>query len=151
VKLYDQASSLFWLLASISVITESLRLGVGTLHNPGMGFMTFGASGLLAILSLGVFIRASLQRETVKREPLFSGGTWRQVLCVLLALSVYSSAMPVLGYLISTFVLMTVLFWLLEKKKPGLVFASALLSTLITYFVFSKWLNCQFPDGLFGL
>jgi hypothetical protein len=39
----------------------------------------------------------------------------------------------------------------LEKKKPGRVFASALLSTLITYFVFSKWLNCQFPDGLFGL
>lgn len=151
MKLYDQASSLFWLLASISVITESLRLGVGTLHNPGMGFMTFSASGILGILSLSLFVRASLQKEIVKREPLFSGGMWRRVFCVLLALTVYSSAMPVLGYLISTFVLMTVLFWVLEKKKPGLVFASALLSTLITYFVFSKWLNCQFPDGLFGL
>jgi hypothetical protein len=151
VKLYDQASSLFWLLASIAVFTESLRLGVGSLHNPGMGFMTCGASAILGILSLVVFVRASLQTETVKREPLFSGGMWQRVLCVLIALGVYSSVMPVLGYLISTFVLMTVLFWVLEKKKPGQVFVSALLSTLVTYFVFSKWLNCQFPDGLFGL
>jgi apolipoprotein N-acyltransferase len=96
-------------------------------------------------------VRASLRRETVKREALFSGGRWQRVFFVIFALGVYAWAMPVLGYLISTFALMTVLFWVLEKKKPGQVLVSALLSTLITYFVFSKWLNCQFPDGLFGL
>jgi hypothetical protein len=30
------------------------------------------------------------------------------------------------------------------------VFVSSILTTILTYLVFSKWLNCQFPDGLFG-
>jgi hypothetical protein len=151
VKRLDIASSLFWLLASIAVFAESLRLGIGTLRDPGMGFMTFSASGILGILALVVFVRAALQKQTVKHEPLFSGGMWPRVLGILFALSVYAALMPFLGYLISTFALMAVLFWVLERKNPGRVLVYALLSTLITYFVFSKWLNCQFPDGLFGL
>jgi hypothetical protein len=46
---------------------------------------------------------------------------------------------------------MTALFWTLERKRIVWVLFSSILTTLITYFVFSKWLNCQFPDGLFGL
>ena len=52
MKTLDLASSLFWLFVSIAVFVESLRLGIGTLRSPGMGFMTFAASGILGILSL---------------------------------------------------------------------------------------------------
>jgi putative tricarboxylic transport membrane protein len=150
MKTYDRASSLFWLLISIAVSVESVRLGVGTLHNPGIGFLTFGASGLLGLLSLVLFVQASIRGEEVLREPLFVGRLWQRILFVLIVLALYSWSMPVLGYLLSTFVLMTLLFWVLEKKKVWLVLLCSSLSTVITYWVFSKWLNCQFPDGLFG-
>ena len=52
MKLYDQTSSLFWLLVSVAVFIESIRLGIGDLHNPGRGFLTFGASGILGISRL---------------------------------------------------------------------------------------------------
>jgi len=149
MKAYDQISSGFWLLISLAVFVESIRLGIGTLHNPGRGFLTFGASGILGILSLVLFAQASIRREEVQREFLFAGN-WQRILFVILVLSLYSWSMPMLGYLISTFVLMTLLFWILEKKKVGWVFVSSLLSTVVTYLVFSKWLNCQFPEGLFG-
>jgi hypothetical protein len=74
---------------------------------------------------------------------------WKRILFVLIVLILYSRMMSVLGYLISTFLLMTALFWILERKKIVFVFVSSILTTLFTYFVFSKWLNCQFPDGLF--
>lgn len=150
MKTLDQTSSLFWLLVSIAVLVESIRLGIGKVQNPGMGFMTFGASGILAILSLALFIRGSLSKEEGESRPLLAGGVWKRVLFVLLVLSVYSVVMPALGYLLSTFILMTLLFWVLERKKIWFVFMASFLSTLISYFVFSKWLNCQFPDGLFG-
>ncbi len=149
MKTYDQASSLFWLLISIAVFVESIRLGTGTLHNPGRGFLTFGASGILGMLSLVLFIQASSRRTDTARESLFSGN-WQRVLFVLIVLAVYSWSMPILGYLISTFALMTLLFWVLEKNKIWVVLVSSSLSTVATYLVFSKWLNCQFPDGLFG-
>jgi len=151
MKTLDQTSSLFWLLVSVAVFVQSLRLGIGTVQNPGMGFITFGASGILGILSLMLFLQASFRKEEVKHEPLFTGKLWKRIIFVLIALTLYSWVMPTLGYLISTFLLMTLLFWLLERKKVWLVFVSSFLATLITYFVFSKWLNCQFPDGLFGL
>ena len=150
MKALDQTSSLFWLLVSLSVFIESLRLGIGTLHNPGRGFLTFGASGILGILSLILFFQASLKKEKVEAQPFFAGLLWKRILLVLIVLILYSRLMPVLGYLISTFLLMTSLFLILERKKIVFVFVSSILATVVTYLVFSKWLNCQFPDGLFG-
>lgn len=150
MRALDQTSSLFWLLVSIAVFIESIRLGIGKLHNPGTGFLTFGASGILGILSLLLFLRASLRKDERKRESLFVGKFWTRILFVLIILVLYSRMMPVLGYLFSTFLLMIALFWILERKKMVFVLVSSILSTLVTYLVFSKWLNCQFPDGLFG-
>ncbi len=150
MKTLDQTSSLFWLLVSILVFAESLRIGIGTVQNPGMGFMTFGASGILGILSLVLFLQASVRKEDLRQKPLFAGTLWRRIFFVLLALTVYARVMPVLGYLISTFVLMTLLFGILEKKRIKFVPLYALVATLFTHLVFSKWLNCQFPHGLFG-
>ncbi len=151
MKVFDQISSLFWLVVSIAVFIESIRLGIGKIQNPGVGFVTLGASGILGILSLILFIKASLGKEKGKGEPLFKGRFWERTLFVLFILCIYSVVMPALGYLLSTFILMTLLFWVLERRKIWLVFMASFLSTLISYFVFSKWLNCQFPEGLFGL
>jgi putative tricarboxylic transport membrane protein len=150
MKALDQTSSLFWLLVSLSVFIESLRLGIGTLHNPGRGFLTLGASGILGILSLILFLQATLRKKELKAAPFFAGPLWRRILLVVIVLVVYSWVMPVLGYLISTFLLMSSLFLILERKKIVFVFVSSILATFVTYFVFSKWLNCQFPYGLFG-
>jgi putative tricarboxylic transport membrane protein len=150
MRALDQTSSLFWLLVSVAVFLESIRLGIGTLHNPGRGFLTFGASGILGILSLILFLQASLRKEKVKAAPFLAGPFWKRILLVLIVLILYSRLMPALGYLISTFLLMTTLFLILERRKIVFVFVSSILITLVTYIVFSKWLNCQFPDGLFG-
>ena len=117
MKTLDSASSLFWLLVSIVTLRESYRLGIGSVHNPGTGFLTFWAAGILGILSLALFLKAFLKKEAATHEPLFAGKAWKRVLFVLAVLTIYAVLMPVLGYLISTFVLMTLLFWVLEKKK----------------------------------
>jgi putative tricarboxylic transport membrane protein len=150
MKTLDRTSSLFWLLVSLTVLIESLRLGIGTVQNPGMGFMTFGASGILGFLALFLFLQASFRRETAPAAA-FAGKFWKRVFFVIIILVLYARVMPVLGYLISTFVMMTIFFWVLERKRVWMGFVFSVLSTLITYIVFSKWLHCQFPDGLFGL
>jgi len=150
MKPLDQASGLFWLLLSITVLVESVRLGTGSLRDPGTGFLTFGASAIMGILSLALFIRASLKKEEVKGELFFAGPFWKRVILVLVLLVLWARLMPELGYLVSTFLLMGCLYGVLERKKIWLVLTCSLLTTLITYVVFSKWLNCQFPDGVFG-
>jgi putative tricarboxylic transport membrane protein len=147
----DKGSSLFWLFVSIAVSIEAYRLGLGSVKIPGMGFMSFGAAVLLGILSIASFIQAAMRKEIPKSEPLFRGTLWPQVILVFVALLVYAYLLPLGGYNISTFLLMTFLFYTMEHQKVWKVALYALLTTVITYYVFSKWLNCQFPVGSFVL
>lgn len=151
--IYDRGSSLFWLLLSIYVCIESLRIGIGTLHNPGIGFFAFCMSGVLGILSLVLFLQTFFKKGKAKVEPLFSGTLWKRVLLVLIVLLIYSKLMELLGYLISTFSLMAFLFWILEPNTKRWFLWSLIISfltTIISYYIFSILLNCQFPMGLFG-
>ena len=149
MKTHDQGSSLFWLVFSLIIFIESLRLGIGKLQDPGMGFMAFGASGLLGIFSLILFFQTILKKEEAKTEPLFVGKLWKRVFFVLIALLIYARLMPVAGYIISTFFLMSFLFWIVRGQKWWWVLVSSFLTTLATYYVFSVWLKGQFPESFF--
>jgi hypothetical protein len=150
MEISDRNSSLFWLLFSLCIFIESVRLGVGTFRNPSTGFMTFWASGLLGGLSLILFFKSTFGRRGEETPPLFYGKLWGRILAVLVALLCYALLMKSAGYLIDTFLLMMFLFWIVRGQKLRWVFLFSLLTTLITYYVFSVWLKGQFPEGLFG-
>jgi hypothetical protein len=147
MKVYDQVSSLCWLLLSILVCIESTRLGVGTLRRPGIGFMAFGVCSLLGVLSLALFFQATLRHREDMTEPSPLGKSWKRVLLVLFGTVAYAELMPYGGYLISTFLLMSLLFWIVKGKIWWILILSSL-TTLITYYVFSVGLKCQFPSGV---
>jgi uncharacterized BrkB/YihY/UPF0761 family membrane protein len=150
MKKYDIGSSLFWLLFSIFICAKSLRLGIGTPESPGMGFMAFGASVILGILSLALILREIFEKEEIKSDFVFSGILWSRLILVLIGLLIYAILVPVTGYLIVTFLLLTFLFWIIERKKVGWILILSFLITIITYYCFSKLLNCQLPSGLLG-
>ena len=150
MKTRDRWTSLFWLALSGAVLIESLHLGIGTLRNPGMGFVAFGASGLLGALSLLLFFQSFLGQEETGISSVFRGTLWKRVLSALIALVFYAKLMPVLGYVIGTFLLMSFLFWIVKGQKWWWVLVSSLMASLMSYYLFSKWLNCQFPEGIFG-
>jgi len=113
--------------------------------------MAFGASGLLGILSVLLFLRAYVRKEKPGALSIaFFSGPWKNISIVLGVLILYSAFMPHLGYLISTFLLLTVLFWIMERASVLQPIMLSACSTLLTYVIFSKWLNLQFPEGLFS-
>jgi putative tricarboxylic transport membrane protein len=147
---HDRTSSIFFLVVSIAVFVGSIQLGIGTARQPGPGFITFGASGLLGILSLIALLK-TLARKGQSGEALFTNIMWWRVLLSGLAILAFALVMPTLGYLITTFLLMLFLYSMIHEQKWYWVIISSLLSSLGSYYLFSKLLNCQFPDGLFGL
>ena len=148
MKSLDRGSSLFWLLLSFYAVIEAVRLGIGTLRNPGMGFMSFSASGLLGIVSLVILAQSFLRKEDQPPHDLFSAGSWSKVILVLLAILLYAVFLPVLGYLLGTFFLMSLLFWVASPRTTWRVLLYSVLTTAITYYVFAKLLSAQLPEGL---
>jgi putative tricarboxylic transport membrane protein len=148
--LHDRTSSVFFLIVSVIVFVGSIQLGLGSTRQPGPGFITSGASGLLGILSLIGTARTFVKKKE-SEETLFKGTLWWRVVLSGLAILAFALIMPTLGYLITTFLLMLFLYFMIHEQKWYWVIISSLLSSLGSYYLFSKLLNCQFPDGLFGL
>jgi hypothetical protein len=146
----EKGSSLFWLIVSIIFLIGAAGLGIGDVRMPGAGFTSFGAAVLLGLLSMINFTRAAARGRMGKTEPLFRGTFWLRVVLVFISLFAYAQILPLLGYNIATFLLMVLLFWIAGRQKLWKVIAYALMTTVMTYYIFSKWLNCQFPLGPFG-
>ena len=150
MKSDDRRSSLFWLCFAMFFFVGSLKLGVGTTSAPGMGFISSGTSVLLGVLSIVLFLKTILKNrggETAANLPAIS---WRRVLLILISLALYALLLPVAGYLVATFFFMAFLFWVVRRPKLHWVLTLSCVTTFVTYYVFVKWLNCQFPTGLLG-
>lgn len=119
MRTHDLASGLFWLFLSAAVFVESLRMEIGTVKMPGMGFMPFGASALLGMLSIVLLVKTIARKRqggTAGASDVLLG---KKALMVLIAVIAYSMIMPTIGYLIGTFLVMTFLYWLLEQNGVG--------------------------------
>ena len=54
----DEGSSLVWLGVAVLICIGSLRLSLGSVHNPGPGFFPFVARLIMGILSAMVYVQA---------------------------------------------------------------------------------------------
>jgi putative tricarboxylic transport membrane protein len=145
----DMLSGAFWLVVAIFAGIEAARVGVGSISRPGPGFLPFCSvlviGGFGAMLTLTSYLRKTV---TEKKAPLWKGLRWKQVVLVLVTLSAYAILLPRIGYLIATFLLMMVLFGIIERPRLWVQFVTALVTVLATYVVFYVWLEIQLPKGL---
>jgi hypothetical protein len=146
----DKATGIFWLCISVVVSVASLRLGLGKLSVPGSGFMPFGAAVLLGILSVICFLQAPGSKESPATQPLFRGMLWPRVILVFVILFAYARLIPFGGYRVTTFFLMVSLFRIAGQRTVWKIGLYSLITTALSYSVFSKWLNLQFPVGPLG-
>ena len=140
-------TGLFLLILSGSVISEAFQLELGTPQNPGSGFMIFGAASVLGILALHQFIKSLCsQRRKVERPS--EEIHWGRVVSIMLANVVYIFLLHPLGYLLSTFLLLSFLFQIQERGKWFSAVGGAALTSFLSYLIFSRILQLNLPRGL---
>ena len=147
----DRMSGLFWLLISILICVQSIRINIGTLNNPGPGFLPFWAGVVLGIFSIVLLVTSILKRNGEKSiSSLWKGMEWNKVILVLSSLFIYAILLHKLGYLITTFGLLVFLFVVMRRQNIWIWVVSALTAALLSYFIFYVWLGVQLPKGILG-
>ena len=106
---------------------------------------------LYKMLSIVCFLQAMAREKSAEVQPLFRGTLWPRVVLVFAALLTYAQLIPFAGYSMTTFLLMGFLFWIAGQKKAWKVALYSLATTVLSYYVFSKWLNLRFPLGPLGI
>ena len=149
------ADGLIWVFLGTGVCVGSIQLKMGDFHTPGAGFLPFFAGALLALFGLILMIPALLSQAAAKKvtgdQMSSPQHHWRRFVVPSLAVTIllgYILLLEPLGFLLTTFVCLLLLFKLSERRRwlTPLVLSSS--TAVLTYLLFSVWLQCQLPKGL---
>jgi len=147
----DILSGFFWLIFSAFVSYESYKLGLGTLHQPGPGFLFFWTGVVVGILSatiiIGSFRKASPDHAN---EPPFRKWNVKKIILVLTSLFLYTFFMERVGYLLVTLLLFLFLLGIVEKKGWRFAASVSFIVSVASYLLFEVALQSQLPRGLLG-
>jgi putative tricarboxylic transport membrane protein len=147
----DRISGIFWLVFAVLVSIESRRMGMGTLHRPGPGFLFFWAGILLAIMALIILIQAWIaKKEAGAGGFIFGGQNISKIVLVLISVFLYVLLMERLGFIVVTFLLFLFLLGIVEKRGWAASILTSLAVTVAAYLIFETALQSQLPKGLLG-
>jgi putative tricarboxylic transport membrane protein len=150
VRARDVASGTFWFLVGAFVTWSGWDLELGSVHDPGSGFVLFWIGVIMMGLSAAVIVLA-LRRAAGIEAPAWANVSWARVVGVLIALVAYAWLLERLGFIATTTVVMVFLFKAVEPQRWWVAVTGAVASAVIGYVVFKVWLGAQLPPGVFGL
>jgi putative tricarboxylic transport membrane protein len=128
------------------------RLDLGTLSEPGSGFIIFWMGIVMMGLSLSIFLITFFRKiESGQRTSLWSGVRWHKLIFVLASLLLYTYVLVPLGFLLSTCLLLILLFKFIEPQKWSVAILGSILTVFVAYAIFHLWLGSQLPKGLFEI
>ena len=142
------AAALFWIGAGLLACYGATRLGLGSVTDPGAGFIFFWSGVFLVILSLIVLadsVRSSEQSVQDTGEM-----NWIKITLVLLSLVLYAFFLEKLGFVLTTFFLLSFLLSCIEDTNWIRSLGVACAAALACYAIFELWLKIRLPKGLFG-
>jgi hypothetical protein len=151
----DVLSGLFLGLLSIGTCIMAYRLGLGSGSNPGPGFAAFGIAFLLGLMSIYLCLKGVLQgiRDHGKTEAV-KGFPWKKPMLMLVILVGYGVFFNVLGFSVSTFLLMMLIVWVVGRQRLRLALTVSVLTVASAYLLFVVALGLPLPVGslwyLFG-
>jgi putative tricarboxylic transport membrane protein len=149
VKRFDKIGSIVCLIVAAAAIWQSAIIPMGRISKPGPGFLPFWVGIILALLSGVLWTEASLRKPSADQVRFLSGeGKWQYVVFAALSLLAYTGLMEILGFRLSTFLLLIFLFWFVGKQKWWVVLTGASLVTVFTHLIFRVALKVQLPVGL---
>jgi hypothetical protein len=128
-------------------------MGLTHLNKPGSGLFPFIIGWLLALLSIVLLLgqaRKATQNSDSGSQPSARQKNWSQVILTYVSLFIYTAAVEHLGFGVSSFLLMIVLFRFVGLKgwRYSLLMGASIVIPVIA--VTKYVLKMQLPANVFG-
>jgi putative tricarboxylic transport membrane protein len=147
MRIGNLVAALVWLAVASYVTVDGWKMGLGSLNNPGSGFMFFWVGAIMTGLSLAALGSAIREPAGEALATLWAGTRWWLVPYVTVLLALYAWLLPTLGFLAGTMLLLFILFKTVDPLGWFASLFAAVATSLVTYLVFHRWLGTQLPAG----
>ena len=155
MKRYLLADGLIWVLLGIGICAGSVTLKLGDFRTPGAGFLPFFAGLLLGISGFILMLSTLFSQEKAQRDEAEgrdrTGRHFRRFVTPAVTMAIlfgYVLLLDLLGFLLTTFICLSLLFKLSEPERWMRPVVLSCTLAVLSYLVFSVWLQCQLPKGL---
>lgn len=138
---------LAWMVLAVAATAEAGRLGFGTFGRPGPGFLPFLAGTCLAVLAVAGLVQTLVQKPAAEAGSDFKAKDVSRIGIVTALLFLYVVLWDVIGFLVSSFLLLLFLFRCVEPLNWRKVFVASGLTLAFTYILFSVLLGARLPAG----
>jgi putative tricarboxylic transport membrane protein len=147
----DLLGCVVWLGVSLYVCYLSLSMGIGKFKSPGPGFFPFWAAVMMGAFALVNLVNVHAKRGDTKPADSPAETSRKKTILVVISLLLYPCLLPILGYIVATFLLIGFLFLFLgEAKRYWLKVLGALFVTFASFVVFYVLLDVRLPRGFLG-
>ena len=141
---------LIGLALGIFVIRSGLKLKLGTINDPGSGYVLFYTGILMCVFAATIIIAA-----VTEGGPTFGSRwkdtRWTKPLLIIACLIAFSFSLDAFGFLLSTIPLMVLLLRVIDPVRWSLTVPIALLAPLGVWWVLKRLLLIQLPSGIFEI
>jgi len=148
----DLISGIFWLCIGLGLCIWSSAYPIGTLTQPGSGFLPFGLGALVTLFSI-ILIGSSAKSkaETGEKSVPLSMGRWKKVVSTILVLVIAGLFFEKVGYLLTFFFLSLFLMIIAGLRSWRQIVLIAFFTTLGIYLCFVLLLKQPLPTGFLGV
>jgi putative tricarboxylic transport membrane protein len=143
-------SGLVGLALGVFVVWSGYKLKIGSIHDPGSGFVVFYTGILMCLFAISILVSAVTEGAPTVRS-LWAGTRWTKPVIVSACLTVFALVLEPLGFLLSTIPLMVLLLRVIDPVRWTLTIPLAVLSPLCVWWVLKHGLLIQLPAGMFGI
>lgn len=118
----------------------------------GIGVSTFPKllAGLLIIFSIIIIIQAIKNSSFSEKEPIFKEFKkgHKLIIAVIIILIIYIQMLEVLGFILSSFLLLITLMFIFGERRKIILLLVPLLFSVILYLIFDKIAMVFLPEGI---
>lgn len=148
----ERTGGLFWLLFGCAAIYGGLDLELGTMQEPGSGFLTFVAGSFVACMALLIIIQSYRADAdvSVRVADLWKGVKWKRAVAITVLIAIFIVSFETLGFFVCSLALLIVIMRWLEGLSWKLCLLVPSIAIGTTYVVFKYFMNISLPAGIFG-
>ncbi|MFA5915007.1 MAG: tripartite tricarboxylate transporter TctB family protein [Burkholderiales bacterium] len=147
MKSWQRYAGVFFLALAALVIQQSVWvLRLFDHGQPGSGFMPFGLGVIMGVLAICI-IATNLGPEE-QQIPFWEPKAWLRPLLAIFITSLYVVVFDDIGAITSVVVLVVCWLFFVERKSVLVSAGTGVLTGLVVYLVFERFLQTPFPRGL---
>ena len=132
------------------VIWSGLKLKLGTINDPGSGYVLFYTGLLMCVFAVSIIVAAITEGGPTFASR-WQGTRWTKPLLVIACLIGFAFALDRIGFLLSAIPLMLLLLRLIDPVRWTLAIPIAVLTPLGVWWVLKRVLLIQLPSGIFEI